>query len=649
MRLLASPNRAVPIDTLADDVWEGEPPLAAASTLQSHVSALRQLLGPERLVFSEGGYRVSVQPGELDVSQFDADVERGRHEIANANTSAGLEMLEKGLGRWRGSPFADVAGVAWTLPPTARLNEQRNEAIEDALEARLALGLHREVCRLGEEAVAAEPFRERRWAALMVALYRTGRQADALRSYQRARNLLREELGIDPSPQLVRLEGDILAQSPALAWSTPPDSSRSRVSITAARDEARVTNLPAPVSTFVGREHELAELDKLLDTHRLVSIIGAGGIGKTRLALAAAGARLQHNRDGVWLVDLSVLSDADGLLRAVAGVLGLRSTSDEPVRDALMDRIKDLQGLMLFDNCEHIIGDVATLIEGLLETGTGVRVLATSREALRIPGEQVWTTPAIDTPRASRGAGFNQSDGVRRGTAIRRASRRAGRSPRVRSRRAPPHRGTGSQAGWLAPGYRAGRGTSRLHGLSRAGLGRRPSGSPRSGVADGPPPSPDHDCHHRLELPAASCGLAISAAMVVGLHRWVHPRGGGLPAYATTTNVREALAELVDRSLVGRDEQADREPGAGQARFRLLETIRQFAFARLQEHGAEGVLRLRSTHGRYFAEFSSAPRALWLAGNRGAGSAPWKSNTPTWPRPSGIYWTSPTRWWRRSR
>ena len=268
VRLLGSPHRVVPVDVLAEDVWEGAPPSAAASTLQSHISTLRQLLGADRLSFGEGGYRIRVETAELDTLLFEADIAQGRAEIANGSISTGLEALDRGLGRWRGSAFADVAGAGWTLTPGARLSEQRNAAVEETMEARLRLGRHDEVCLLGQEAVAAEPLRERRWAILMLSFYRAGRQADALRCYQRARNTLREELGIEPSLELARLENNILLQSEALAWTGRHTVVSGVAPVLVHAAEMARTNLPAPVSNFIGRGSELTELDKLMGAHR---------------------------------------------------------------------------------------------------------------------------------------------------------------------------------------------------------------------------------------------------------------------------------------------------------------------------------------------------------------------------------------------
>ena len=169
----------------------------ALSTLQSHVSALRQAIGPDRLIFTDGSYRLLVGAGELDSQMFEQDVAAGRAALAARDFESGARALDRALGRWRGQAFADVSAASWSQLPSAHLDELRNAAVEDALEAYLVLGRHHEVCALAEEAVAAEPLRERRWAALMLALYRAGRQADALTAYRRLRDTLAEQLGLE--------------------------------------------------------------------------------------------------------------------------------------------------------------------------------------------------------------------------------------------------------------------------------------------------------------------------------------------------------------------------------------------------------------------------------------------------------------------
>lgn len=396
LRLLATPNQPVATAVLAEDVWDGQPPDGATSTLQSHVSALRQLLGPDSIRFADGGYRTNLLAAQVDQSIFEESIRKGRACAEARDLPGALDLLEQGLALWRGTPLVEAAGAPWVASHVAGLEELRASAVEASLEARLALGQHYQVCALAEQAVGEEPFREGRWALWMLALYRSGRQAEALRCFQRLRAMLVEELGIEPSPALSELERDILDHSEKLSPPAGPDRAAGERHRPGARQRAH-TNLPAPVASFVGRTTELRELNKLLLAHRLVTIVGSGGAGKTRLALELAGSLVDDFRDGVWLVGLSAASDRDGVLRAFTGALGVSQPFDEPSVTP-WSHMADMRALVVVDNCEHVVDSAAEMTELLLEAAPGLRVLATSREPLRLPGESVWTTPPISTP-----------------------------------------------------------------------------------------------------------------------------------------------------------------------------------------------------------------------------------------------------------
>jgi DNA-binding SARP family transcriptional activator/tetratricopeptide (TPR) repeat protein len=221
-RLLLSPNQAVPDERLAHDVWLGFPPRGARSTLASHVSLLRKALGPDRIEHRAGGYRLAVHDDELDAAAFESDVAGGRRAMRVGNTQHAADCLEGGLRRWRGAALVDVDGAFWAHGEIARLDELRLGAEEALLETRLSLGQHQAIVAAAEAGVRAEPLREQRWATLMIALYRSGRQAEALRAFQRLRSLLDEQLGVEPSPGLAQLEEAIVLQSPDLNVTTGP-------------------------------------------------------------------------------------------------------------------------------------------------------------------------------------------------------------------------------------------------------------------------------------------------------------------------------------------------------------------------------------------------------------------------------------------
>jgi len=616
LRLLASPGRPVPVDVLAEDIWDGDPPAAAVSTLQSHISALRQAVGPDRLIFSDGGYRLQVGPGELDSLIFEADVAVGQAAMSAGDFESAADALDRALARWRGHAFADVAGAAWSVLPAGHLEEMRNTAVEEALEAHLVLGHHHEVCGLAEEAAAAEPLRERRWASLMLALYRAGRQADALAAYQRLRNTLAEQLGLDPSPRLSRLEHDILAQSPGLEWTGITPGGVAEIQTVPARVARAGDNLPTPVGRFVGRSSELAELDKLAGRDRLVTIVGAGGAGKTRLAIEAAAARLGEYRDGVWFVDLAGLSDPGRVAAAVAEAIGLQPLPGQPADELLAERVADLRALLVVDNCEHLVDAVATTVEKVLEAGPGMRVIATSRQPLRVPGERVWQTPPIAFPDASALrdlVGLVSFDAVR-----------------LFLDRAPELAELGSEELRVIAEI-----TARLDGLPlaieltaaraaqldllqlAAALQGRISLSWLG----------SRTAHARQQTLAATIGWSydlLTPALQSALKRLSVFAGGftleaAAAVTAATANVTATVAALAERSLIVADRGAGPERLERAAiRYRMLETIRQYCAGRLaEEDGPDGERTAREAHSRFFADLARQAAAALTGWQQG--------------------------------
>ncbi len=216
VRLLVSANQPVRMDRLAEDIWDGCPGPGAASTLVSHISLLRKLVGPDRIVNHGGSYCLRVAPGELDAEAFEVTAAEGQRALQQGDLRRAADLFAGGLELWRGPALADVAGASWARGTIARLEELRLGAEESLLDARIALGMHRQVVAGAEAAVTAQPLREQRWATLMLALYRSGRQADALRTYQRLSALLGEELGLEPSTELSALEVAILRHDPDL-------------------------------------------------------------------------------------------------------------------------------------------------------------------------------------------------------------------------------------------------------------------------------------------------------------------------------------------------------------------------------------------------------------------------------------------------
>jgi len=292
--LVVRANQVVPADALIDALWEGQPPASAAKTLQTYVSQLRRELEPTAaagdwwtLRTADGGYRLRVDPDGLDAGRFERLAEEGRRALHRAEAASVAAWLREGLGLWRGPAYGELAGAPFARAEAARLEELRLAALEWWAEAELALGGHAELVGELEELVGREPFRERLWGHLMLALYRSGRQADALGAYRRLRDRLAGQLGIDPDPQLRRLEERILRQDPSLDLAAPatvPRDGRSRL--------PPVFAAPAK-APLVGRGTELGRLQRAWEDaktsgHRLLVVSGEPGIGKSRLAAELA-------------------------------------------------------------------------------------------------------------------------------------------------------------------------------------------------------------------------------------------------------------------------------------------------------------------------------------------------------------------------
>jgi predicted ATPase/DNA-binding SARP family transcriptional activator len=398
LRLLTSPNLVLSDDRLAEDVWEGHPPEGVLSTLSSHVSLIRQAIGKERIRRKSGGYLMVVDLAEIDATCFSSEVDAGRTAWASGDRHAARELLAGALSRWRGPALADAGECAWAIGPRTRWEELRRAAEEELGEVRLQLGEHRQLVPMLEDAVAAEPLRERRWAQLMLAMYRSGLQADALNAYQRVRALLDEELGLEPSVELAHLEQRILRQDAELDWSagvrvdTPQrPSGRHHIGLGASRQGDR----PSRRTRMIGRERELDHLLSSIQERQVVTLTGIGGIGKSRLASEVTLWAERSYSEGSRWVELSSLTDSSDVHGAVAGALGIRITSPDMIVDTITEWLSDRRELLVLDNCEHVLPAVTGLVDVITSRCPGVTVLATSRILLGLPGEVVWTVRSL--------------------------------------------------------------------------------------------------------------------------------------------------------------------------------------------------------------------------------------------------------------
>ncbi|WP_026930827.1 BTAD domain-containing putative transcriptional regulator [Glycomyces tenuis] len=375
-------GRVVPKAALVDWIWGGHPPSEAANALHRLVSRLRKALPDGSVEGRADGYRLAVEADAVDAVRFERLLRRAGEE-----GSQRARRLREALALWRGAAMQDIglADSAAFDAAVTRLERLRLQAVEDRFDAEIELGRGAELVAELSDLVAAHPVRERLVAALMRALAAAGRDTEALLVYQRTKEALAEELGADPSPELSALHVALLRG----------ESGR--------REEQRRTNLREELTSFIGKDADVAAVAGLAAGHRLTTLIGPGGAGKTRLATETARTLLGGLPDGAWLVELAAVgADGDVAQAALAG-LGLRdalhgeapSTGPE---DRLVAALRDREALLVLDNCEHVIESAAAVAHRLLGECRRLRILATSREPLGITGEALWPVAPLALP-----------------------------------------------------------------------------------------------------------------------------------------------------------------------------------------------------------------------------------------------------------
>lgn len=382
--LAVRPGTAVGADRLIDELWAGEPPDGAEVTLRTYISRLRTAIGEDVSIRGgERAYAIGLEPDRIDAHRFERLAREGLRSLERRRHRHAAETLGRALTLWRGRPFADLPADGTLQAETVRLEEFRAHTLEAKMEAELELGRAGELVDELERLVAEFPYRERLWSELMLALYRSGRQADALAAYHRARAALDEDLGLEPGPDLRELESAILRQAVP-----PPGGS--------AGEHAYA--LPMPLSTFVGRRRDVDEIATLVGSARLVTLVGVGGVGKTRLGIETARRVAPEFADGAAFVDLSTVADPGQVVQAIASSLGVPERAGEPLDRSLSAYLRDAHLLLVLDNCEHLRLACATSSALLLGAAPGLRILATSREVLGAPGEVAYPVPPLDVP-----------------------------------------------------------------------------------------------------------------------------------------------------------------------------------------------------------------------------------------------------------
>jgi predicted ATPase/DNA-binding SARP family transcriptional activator len=404
--LALHPGQPVPASQLIDGLWPEEMPAAAANALQALVSRLRRAL-PEPVIESRPpGYQLKIDPRSTDIVRFENLAAAGRAQLREDPALAG-QTLRQALALWRGPALTDVAETDFGQAAIARLDELRLTAIEHRIDADLRTGNTSSLVAELEGLVVAYPMREPLAARLMRALHAAERRSAALEVYERTRKRLVSQLGVEPSAELAALHLDILRDEPPGepgATNPPPVSFANRVH----------TNLRAELTSFVGRDTELRHVAELLGAHRLITLTGPGGAGKTRLAVEAARAELPAMPDGVWLVELAPVTDPADVTSTVLGTLGLREQvlvyptrprrlmAETPLPpdelSRLLSALAAKRTLLVLDNCEHLIAAAAALADRVLAACPQVLILATSREPLNITGEALWTVGPLTLP-----------------------------------------------------------------------------------------------------------------------------------------------------------------------------------------------------------------------------------------------------------
>jgi predicted ATPase/DNA-binding SARP family transcriptional activator len=581
-RLALDAGRPVPVGVLVDVLWGDEPPADETNALQTLVSRLRRAFGDTgSIAQSQAGYRLAAQPDDVDAHRFERLAVEGAAALRQGQHRTAGQLLADALALWRGPALADVHAPALAVYAT-RLEDLRLAAVVDRIDADLDLADPTVLVPELEALAAEHPLHERLAGQLMRALGASGRQADALHVYERLRARLVDELGVDPSAELQQIHLGLLRGE---IGSRPPASRR--------------TNLKAQLTSFVGRDDELARIGKSLEQSRLVTLVGPGGAGKTRLASEAAAQLVDGVADGVWLVELAQVTTGSDVPQAVLGSLGLREThlldrrGKLSARDALTRLVEGLaqtQTLIILDNCEHVIEASARLADHLLAECPELRVLTTSREPLGIFGEVLLAVPPLGQPAPSASA--------------------------VEAMEYPAVRLFADRAATVRPGFEIDEETAptvieivrRLDGLplaielAAARLRTLPLDEIAARLSD------------RFRLLTGGSRTALprhrtlravvewSWDLLTPDERRLAEQLSVFPSGITTdtaiavcdvepADVPDLIASLIDKSLL--------QPINGGRRMRMLETIREYGAERLGERGELGTFRAR--HADHFA------------------------------------------------
>ncbi|MFE3329753.1 BTAD domain-containing putative transcriptional regulator [Streptomyces sp. NPDC059176] len=607
--LALRPGSAVPLDVLVEEVWDGDPPADTVGAVQALVSRLRRALGRDAVSSVEGrAYRLCAERDEVDLHRFDRLADEGKRALADGDAGRSAALLDEALALWNGPVLADLPG---RFAEAARWETRRLDARRTRLAAVLAIGRAEEALAELAASCAEHPLDERLQELRIAALRDAGRPAEALAAYEEVRRTLADQLGADPGPRLRALHGELLDPH-AYEFGGPPAPRPVGDAIPGAGPPG---NLRARLDSFVGRDHEMRAVREDLARARLVTLVGAGGSGKTRLSQEVAertAAGPDHPwPDGVWLAELASVegpeSVPDAVLAALrgretvlrgAGADELRAGVERHSGDALVrlvERCARRRMLLLLDNCEHVVEAAAALAERLLERCPGLTVLATSREPLGVPGELVRPVGPLPVPvalrlLAERGAaalpGFRVDADEATASATAEICRRLDGLPLAIELAAARLR-------MLTAAQIADRLDDRFRLLTSGARTVLPRQQTLRAVIDWSwdlLDSSEHAVLRRLSVFAGGCDLTAAESVC-------RDPSDHTPAGRTGPDVATLLGSLVDKSLVVAVPGAD-----GEMRYGLLETVAEYAGERLDEAGErEAAERRHLVHYRELA------------------------------------------------
>jgi predicted ATPase/DNA-binding SARP family transcriptional activator len=602
--LVLRPGQTVSSDFLAELLWgDDDLPRNPANALQIQVSYLRKTLGnaePDGAALLEtraGGYALVVDRDRVDAHRFESITKQlaPLDTLRSSETlSAALDEVNAALALWRGDALEDMADAEFARGEITRLDELRWGATERRIDLLLQLGRHSEAVGDLSELVQRLPLRERIHEQLVLALYRSGRQAEALRAYEDVRRTLSEELGLDPGPELRGLERAVLHHDPALDWTPPPSEQTAGQSATAPAVESSVHavaptgRVPIPLSPLIGRDAELTRLVDLLHGHRALTLTGPAGAGKTRLAIDLAARRTEP----VWYVDFSPIDDPALVAPTCAAATTVTLTPGEDAVRSIADTLASRHGLLLLDTCEHVLSAAAELASTVLRAAPNVRVLSTSRRALGLSGEFAWPVPPLALPPPDAvGAGEITSHAavrlfVERAQAVRPDLDLDDRTAADIAAICLALDGlplaielAAARTDLLSPAAIRSRLTDRFDLLVDGGTDAAARQQTLRGAID-----------WSFELLTSEQGTLFARLGVFAgtfdLDAALEVAGAGLP------NALELLASLVKQSMVTR---------AGSDRYRLLDTLRAYALGVLAELDADDT---RARHATYYTQLA---------------------------------------------